>query len=1117
MPTSRPLQSAPPARYVLSRELRGDALATAYLAHDRTGGRWVQLHVLHETLAEMLDAARWLDALQEVAALNSHHLVPLLDAGRMGETLYYALAHVEGVTAKDKLYAHGPAPIEEVVRILRAVTGGLVEAHGRGVFHGDLDPGHVLLADPEVMLAGTGVRPAMELAATGGAAAIQRLLGPSDYRAPELLGDVAARDHRTDVYGVGVLAAELLTGRHPFVGRSAQGPAATERDELPPVTLAHPAAPAAFIQIVTRCLATRPADRWESAAALHERLESLSPADAPGGGSSARDRIGPYRTLGVQGEGGMGVVYRAEQVAPVRRHVALKLIKLGMDTREVVARFEAERQALALLDHQGIAKVFDAGSTPTGRPYFVMELVDGMPLTAYADAHRLTVAARLALFMQVCDAVAHAHQKGIVHRDLKPDNVLVARDEQGRAWPKVIDFGVAKAIGGRRLTERTLTTSLGQILGTPQYMSPEQAGPASADVDTRADVFALGVMLYELLAGALPLDPDALESAPDPVAVIRDSEPPTPSDRYRSLGPSGRAVAAARGTEAHALLKTLAGDLDWIVMTAIEKDRERRYQTVRELSRDIAHYLGDEPVAARPPSPGYRMRKFVRRHRLGVSVGAVAAAGLVFGLGTTSMLMVRARRAEREAQRQASVSRNVSDFLVNLFSVSDPASGRGTPVTARQLLDRGAREMEADSTMDPLVRGRLLLEMGYAYTGLALYQQAAELLERSLALRTAVLGERHKDVAGTLVALGLVRLDEARYADAESLFTRAYAVFQGLGLGDSASGLAAARDLGIVYSRQGRFAEAEPLLGRVIRVLEMADSTSLALAGTLGNLALLKIWQGRFAQADTVLQRSLRIQERAVGSDHPEVVTNLTNLGLVYMELGRYPEAEAALRRGADIAERVLGLQHPALAKILNNLGGTFVDQERFAEAVPLLMRALGIKEQVLGPDHVDLWSTVANLGLAQAGAGLLAEAEALHRRSIGLLEATLGDTHPQVVDPLVYLAEVHLAQRRYGDAERVLRRALRIAGEEHPRYGRTAAALAEVYARTGRGAEADSVFAIGMAAEGKSLPVTHPEMRRIITRYASLLRRLGRAEEAVELEAKLADDAKAVAATLQQ
>jgi non-specific serine/threonine protein kinase/serine/threonine-protein kinase len=741
-----------------------------------------------------------------------------------------------------------------------------------------------------------------------------------------------------------------------------------------------------------------------------------------------------------------------------------------------------------------------------------MELVDGVPLTEYADAHRLTVAARLTLFLQVCDAVAHAHQKGIVHRDLKPDNVLVARDELERSWPKVIDFGVAKAVGGRRLTERPLATSVGQILGTPQYISPEQAGTASADVDTRADVYALGVILYELLAGALPLDSEALESAPDPAAMIRDSEPPTPSARYRSLGPSGAAVAAARGIEPHTLLKTLAGDLDWIVMTAVERDRERRYQTVRELSRDIAHYIADEPVAARPPSAGYRMRKFVRRHRLGVSVGAVAAVGLFLGLGTTSMLMVRARRAEREAQRQASVSRSVSDFLVNLFSVSDPASGRGTAVTARELLDKGAREIETDTTMDPLVRGRLLLEMGYAYTGLALYEPAGDILKRSLALRTAGLGERHVDVAHTRVALGLVRLEEASYGEAESLFTRALSAFQDLGLGDSASGLAAARDLGVVYSRQGRYAEAERVIGRVIRSLEAIDSSSLALAGNLSNLGVLNVWQGHYAKADSVFQRSLRIQERAVGENHPDVVNTLINLGLVYMEQGRYPEAETTLRRGAVIAERVLGPSHPALARILNNLGGAFVDQERFAEAVPLLTRALDIKERALGPDHVDLWSTVANLGLAQTGAGRLSEAEALHRRSIGLLEATLGDTHPQVVDPLVYLAEVHLAQRRHGDAQRVLRRALRIAGGEHPHYGRTVAALGEVYARTGRDREADSLFALGLAAEEKSLPPTHPEVRRIVTRYAILLRRLGRGPEATRLEARHSKEAAAAA-----
>jgi non-specific serine/threonine protein kinase/serine/threonine-protein kinase len=797
----------------------------------------------------------------------------------------------------------------------------------------------------------------------------------------------------------------------------------------------------------------------------------------------------------------------------VRRQVALKLIKLGMDTKEVVARFEAERQALALLDHPGVAKVFDGGATTSGRPYFVMELVDGLSLTEYSDSHRLSVAERLGLFLQVCEAVTHAHQKGIVHRDLKPDNVLVTRDDQGRAWPKVIDFGVAKAIGGRRLTERTLATSLGQILGTPQYMSPEQAGPSSADVDTRADVYALGVMLYELLAGALPLDPGVLDSAADPAAVIRESEPPTPSARYRRLGVAGTAIAAARGTEVHGLLKTLAGDLDWIVMCAIEKDRARRYQTVQELSQDLRRYLDYEPVAARPPSATYRMRKFVRRHRLGVSVGAVLATAVVAGLGATSMLLVRARRAEREARRQASVSRSVSDFLIDLFKVSDPAEGRGAAVTARELLDKGAQDIEADTVMESLVRARLLLEMGNAYTGLALYDRAVDALGRALALRTTALGERHGDVGVVLVALGLVRLDQGRYAEAETVLVRAVALFDDLGAADSLDGLAAANDLAVVYARQGRYAEAEVALRRVVRALETTDSTSLRFAGSLNNLGMLNLWQGDFGEADSALHRALRIREQEVGSEHPDVVDNLINLGWLYMEQGRYDEADTALRRGAAIAERVLGPSHPALARVLNNLGGVYVDQERYAEAVPLLVRALGIKEQALGPDHVDLSSTIANLGLAQAGDGQLAEAEATQRRAIRLRERAYGPDHPQLVDLLVYLAEVHLAQRRPRDAERVLRRALAIAGEEHSHYGRTVAALAESIARMGRDAEADSLFARGLAAEEKDLPPTHPEMRRIITRYGVLLRRLGRAQEAAALGRRVSADETAKAA----
>src|SRR6202167_5335231 len=342
-------------------------------------------------------------------------------------------------------------------------------------------------------------------------------------------------------------------------------------------------------------------------------------------GGAAAGQIGPYRLLQLLGEGGMGEVWLAEQKTPIHRTVALKMIKAGMDTKAVVARFESERQALALMDNPNIARVFDAGSTAEGRPYFVMEYVPGLPVTEYCDKHRLTIKERLELFMQVCEGVQHAHQKAIIHRDLKPSNVLVV-EQDSKSVPKIIDFGLAKAIG-QRLTDKTLFTEVGVMLGTPEYMSPEQADQREQNIDTRTDVYSLGVILYELLVGALPFDPKALRAAgiAEILRVIREEEPPKPSTKIRSMGDESAASAEKRKEEPRTFAKHLRGELDWITMKALEKDPVRRYGTASELAADISRHLRNEPVIAGPATAGYRMKKYAVRHRIALG----AAAGLL--------------------------------------------------------------------------------------------------------------------------------------------------------------------------------------------------------------------------------------------------------------------------------------------------------------------------------------------------------------------------------------------------------------------------------------------------------------------------------------------------------
>ena len=459
-------------------------------------------------------------------------------------------------------------------------------------------------------------------------------------------------------------------------------------------------------------------------------------ATVPGGGRrpGVPERIGPYRILEVLGEGGMGVVYHAEQLEPVSRRVALKIIKLGMETKEVVARFEAERQALALMDHPSIARVYDAGATDTGRPYFVMELVRGIPLTDYCDQAKLPTTERIRLFIEVCQAVQHAHQKGVIHRDLKPSNILVSFQD-GKPVVKIIDFGIAKAMH-RRLTDQTLVTHIGDVIGTPAFMSPEQLEGTLLDVDTRADIYGLGVTLYILLTGHLPFEPGEVASAGGSAAAyLREHDPPRPSVRVTTAA-GRKAVAEKRQTDVVRLERALRGDLDWIVLKAMARDRGRRYETANGFALDLERHLRDEPVTARPPSAAYRTRKFVRRHRAGV---AFAAALVLTLLGFAVATALQARRIARERDRaegEAKKAAAVSQFLQETLGAADPWQS-GRDMSVRETLRVAADKVGASFKDQPLVAAAVRRTIGLTYSGLGRFAEAEPLLRSALEVRTA--------------------------------------------------------------------------------------------------------------------------------------------------------------------------------------------------------------------------------------------------------------------------------------------------------------------------------------------------------------------------------------------
>ncbi|MEC9374185.1 MAG: serine/threonine-protein kinase, partial [Planctomycetota bacterium] len=443
-----------------------------------------------------------------------------------------------------------------------------------------------------------------------------------------------------------------------------------------------------------------------------------------GGLESAGDCIGPYRLLEQLGEGGFGVVYAAEQTAPVKRRVALKILKPGMDTRAVLGRFDAERQALALMDHTNIARVLDAGATERGRPYFVMELVRGDPITQYCDRNRLSTNDRLRLFIDVCHAVQHAHQKGVIHRDIKPTNILVTV-EDGRPVPKVIDFGIAKAASGA-LTAATLYTMQGQLIGTPAYMSPEQAERSGVDVDTRTDIYSLGAVLYELLTGTPPISLETLHTADisELQRIIRDVEPARPSVHLSTI--ERRTARDRRTADAGpARSRQLKGDLDWVVLKAMSKDRTQRYATANALALELERYLNNEPVMAGPPATLYRARKFVRRNRVAVTAGSAVAAALVIGLTLATIGLVRASEQRDRAEVARDEAQASLDFLTGILSSVDPREAQGDEWTVREMVDQAAERIERSPPRQPLVEAQLRHTLGRVYRSLSVFRSEA--------------------------------------------------------------------------------------------------------------------------------------------------------------------------------------------------------------------------------------------------------------------------------------------------------------------------------------------------------------------------------------------------------
>jgi len=733
-------------------------------------------------------------------------------------------------------------------------------------------------------------------------------------------------------------------------------------------------------------------------------------------------QIGAYRLLEQIGEGGMGEVWLAEQTEGVKRRVALKVIKPGMDTKNFIARFEAERQALAMMDHPTISRVFDAGETADGRPYLVMEYIQGERITSYCDTQRLSMVERLELFIQVCAGIQHAHQKAIIHRDIKPSNVLVTIQD-GKPVPKIIDFGVAKALA-QPLTDKTMFTELGQVIGTPAYMSPEQAEMTGLNVDTRTDIYSLGVLLYQLLVGVLPFDPVELREAgySGMMRVIRETEPPRPSTRLSSLGDDSKTSADRRRTEPSKLRSLLQGDLDWVVMKAIEKDRNRRYETANGLAMDLRRFLDDEPVSAGPPSKTYRAKKFVRRHRVAVTASAAFVLVLLAFVASFGALYVRASRAEAAAVAARDESEAVTSFLVDVFRVSDPGEARGNSVTAREILDKGAAEAAESFADQPGVQAKLMATIGSVYQALGLYDAAEEQLTVALEIQERTLGERHVDVAHARADLASLMRNRGKFADAEPIYRENLETYREA-YGDEHTEVAhTLLSLASTLHANGEYDEAGPLY---LEANEMAarlyEPRDIEIAGFINNYANFLADTSRPQEAEALYRRSLEIKREHYGEIHPEVAFALDNLAMILHDQMKYDEARPLYFQAQEMLYEIYGDKHPEIAQTLGNVAAFLMEVGDMEAAEEMVHTELELNLELLGPEHfrvADSYQALAEIAIDR-GEYNEAETHALH--AVEIYRKVYPGGHVKVFGGEGTLGYVYLMQGRTDEAERLL------------------------------------------------------------------------------------------------
>jgi serine/threonine protein kinase len=772
---------------------------------------------------------------------------------------------------------------------------------------------------------------------------------------------------------------------------------------------------------------------------------------------SAGTVIGSYKLLEPIGEGGFGVVYAAEQTQPVRRRVALKILKPGMDTRQVIARFEAERQALALMDHPNIARVFDGGATPSGRPYFVMELVKGVPITEFCDQNQLSPRQRLELFIPVCQAVQHAHQKGIVHRDLKPSNVLVSRHDTTPVV-KVIDFGIAKALG-QELTEKTVFTGIAQLIGTPVYMSPEQAGMSDLDVDTRSDIYSAGVLLYELLTGTTPFDSKRFQKAgyEEMRRIIREEEPPVPSRRLSDSTDSLPSISAQRRMEPARLTKLVRGELDWIVMKALEKDRGRRYESASAFAADIERYLKDEPVLAGPPGAGYRLKKFLRRNRGSVLAASFLLLALFAGVIGTSLGLLQAQRAEREAAQRAEGERRAketakqrlaqiekaNEILGSVFKDLDPETvenqGKPLRVLLGERLEQASAQLEGESIGDPLAVAHMQVILGQCQLGLGYAEKGIALLSKARATFATLSGPDDPDTLASMNAIARGYYDVGRPDLSVPLFKETFERRKATLGPNHPDTLQSMNDLASGYRAVNQLDVAVPLVKEALeRRKETLGSDNLDTLESMNFLALIYQDMDERELALPMFKAVLDGRRRKLSAEHADVLQSMNNLALAYRAAGQFDLAVPLIEETLKLVKDKLGDNHPYTLKTANNLALTYQDAGLLDLALPLYEETLKRKKKKFPPDHPDVLQSMKSLAAGYQASGKLEQALRLYEETLEGIRRKFAVDDVRTITTMTEFGKTYLQAGKPEKAEPIFRECLAVLEKTQPDNWRT-------------------------------------------------------------------------------